>query len=737
MERWCTALSKFKRFSLLLLSLLLLHLQTGAEVAPALPPGYQLVAQNPGWELYLKEGNLGLIMRHRASGQAMMSTVENPQDYRDNDLWKGFYQSGIVLEYMEGTINKYPWANLITTPHDKAFTYLKDGFDCHVHYTQLGIHYTVRVRLMDNEIQVMIPQDSIREEMSDQYAVSSLYVYPFMGHTHMGQSGGYILIPDGQGALIELKDNEGRFASPYKATVYGSNIGLAELAQGAVMNDFTTGNPAERAMMPVFGIRHADKDLAFVSIIQSGDTSATLHAAMNGVGNMGFDWAGAQYTYRVVYAQSTGPGSGTVNLRTPRAKRFDILQRFRFLAGEEATYAGMAVSYRNHLREQGAFDGQPQDQPFGLQVDFLGGDRKKGLLGTEAVLMTTAAQAQDMLQRFHEAGLRHTLSVFKGWQNNGASGGRPVTVYHPAGNLGGSGDFAGLFAAAKAQGDLVLLEADITALNPDTAGTLIYSALKKVDSNTFSMNTYGRVYRSLQLLTPSKTLELAQALAAEFQSSQVPGAYLDGLTRYLYDYNHRQTYFDSTDCANLYKESAAAFSGQMPLALNNPNAYLWPRADMLTGLPATGSDYVYVSAEVPFLAIALSGQMPLYAEYTNFQANTRRFFLRLVEQGLRPAFLLTAEDPIRLQDTNMNHVYSSRFDLYEEMIAAWYKELSQLHSQLKGAHITSHSQVGSLRLTGWDNGLTVCVNLGDNDLVYKGILMPALDYKVVNTSDVQ
>lgn len=722
---------------LLISALLLFFLPVSALEAADLPPGYHLVASSPDWELYLKESNLGLIMKHRASGQFMMSTVENPQDYRDNDLWKGFYQSGIVLEYMEGTINKYPWANLVTTPHEKAFTYLDDGFDCHVHYTQLGIHYTVSVRLKGSEIIVTIPQDTIKEELADQYAVSSFYVYPFMGHTYMGESGGYMLIPDGQGALIALKDNEGRYTSPYKTTVYGSNIGLTELTQGAVMNNYATGNPAQRALMPVFGIRHEDKDLAFLSVIQSGDTSATLHAAMNGVGNMGFDWAGAQYTYRVVYAQSTGPGSGTVNLRTPRAKRFDIYQRFRFLAGEQATYAGMAVSYRDYLREQGVFNKQPLDQPFGVQVDFLGGDQENGLIGTQAVLMTTFAQAQDMLIRLHEAGLRHTLSVYKGWQKHGASGGQPITGYHPAQNLGGNHGLSQLFETARSQGDLALLAADITALNPDTAGTLIYAGLKKVDSNTFRTNTYGRVYPRLQLLTPEKTLELAQSLADAFLNNQVPGASLDGLTHYLYDYNYRKTYHDTTDCAALYGKSAAAFSQRAPLALSNPNAYLWSHASMLTGLPTTGSDYVYTSQEVPFLAIALSRQMPLYAEYTNFQANTRRFFLRLVEQGLRPSFLITAEDPILLQDTNMNHIYSSRFDLYEELITAWYQELSLLHSQLGSASITSHSQVGDLRFTGYDSGLTVCVNLGDKDLVYKGILMPALDYKVVNTSDVQ
>lgn len=714
--------------------LLLLPHANAAQESPALPVGYAQVAQGDNWTLYLKEANLGLILQHNGTGKLMYSTVENPQDYKDNDLWKGFYQSGIVLEYIEGTINKYPWANLVTTDHTKTFTYHPDGFDCEVAYTALGISYRVEVRLKDDELRVYIPQSGIREE-NPQFTVGSFYVYPFMGYTTMGQSGGYLFIPDGQGALIELKDNEGRFSSPYKSTVYGNNIGLTELAQGALMNNFSTNNPAERALMPVFGVRHEDTQLGFVSIIESGDTSATIQATMNGVGNMGFDWVSAMYTYRVVYPQSTGPGSGTLNMRTPRAKRFDIAQRFHFLQGEDATYAGMASSYRDYLRQSGVFDRADADAPFGIQVDFLGAERENGLVGTRGVTMTTAAQAGEMLERLAGLGVRDSISVFKGWEALGFSGARPTTAYEPAGFLGGRQGFASLYQKAANLDWHMMVEADVATLNPATAGTLVYEAMKKVDSNTFNRNLYGQVYASQQLLNPDKSLELARKLAPELAEAGVPGVSLTGLTQQLFDYSFRKTYFDSADCADTYTAAALAFADKLPTVLQNANAYLWGKADALTNMPIAGSDYVYTSREVPFLAIALSGGMPVYAEYANFQANARQFFLRLAEQGVRPAFLITQEDPIRLQDTNANHVYSSRFELYEQLMADWYEELSGLHERLRGAAITSHEAIGDLRVVGWSNGDMVLVNMAGRDLVYKGMLVPALDWKVVTQDE--
>ena len=517
--------------------------------------------------------------------------------------------------------------------------------------------------------------------------------------------------------------------------MYGNNIGLTELAQGAVLNNFSTNNPPERAAMPVFGIRHDDTDLAFLSVIEKGDTSATIQAYLNGVGNMAFDWAGAQYTYRVVYAQSTGPSSGTVNMRTPRSKNFDIAQRFYFLSGEEAGYAGMAREYRGYLREQGAFVNARDVSPFDIQVDFLGAERKNGLLGTQPVVMTTAGQAADILRALRERGVGSVFSVFRGWQGKGLTGGKPTTGYAPAGELGGSKGFAELFKAADSLGVRMALEADVAVMVPQTAGTLIYSALKRVDSNTFTRRLFGQVYSEMQYLTPGKSMELAQHVSRDFQANGVPGASLTGLTQLVTDYTHRQTYYDSSDNAALYAQAAEAFAQGMPTALTGANAYLWRHASALTGMPIGGSDYVFTSRDVPFMAIALSGEMPVYIEYTNFQANTRQFFLKLVEQGARPSFLLTWEDPILLQETNANSIYSSKFDLYRDLIAQWYGELSLLHEKIAGSGILTHDREGNLVRVGYENGVTILINYADGETDAWGTALPGFSYKVAEAPE--
>lgn len=702
-------------------------------LASEIPDGYQAVAQNDDWTLYLREDTLALIMQNNLTGATMASTVLNPDDFSDNDLWKGFYQSGITVEYIEGTVNKYPWANLVYTEHSLSYTWLDNGFTCDVYYEELGLRYQVTVTLTGNIITVHIPQDQMVEEKPDEYCFGSFYVYPFMGYSYMGENGGYMLIPDGQGALVELKDNEGRYSNPYSTTVYGRNIGLTEMASGAELDGRSTGNAVESTKMPVFGMVHADHEIGFLSIIEDGEYSASIKAYFNGVNKMVFDWVSAMYTYRVVYAQATGPSSGTVNMRTARAKNFDITQQFCFVSGEDADYVGLAKQYRSYLRNAGAFDEAGSTADFDMQVDFLGADRESGLIGTVPVTMTTAQQAGDILTTLNEQGVTEITSVFRGWQKYGFTAGKPVTAYNPANNLGGRKGFAALFDTAAKLGVKLYLEADTATMIPDTAGTLQYSALKKVDSNTFTKSTFGQIYAEAQYLSPVKTLDVSNNLAADLAGHNVPGVSLTGLTSLVTDFSRRQVYYDSNDCADYYAQSVSAFTtADLPVLLENANAYLWQYADALTDMPDGGSDYMFTTQEVPFMAIALSGQMPLYTEYVNFQANTNRYFLNLVEQGARPAFLITWEDPIKLQNTDADNIYSSQFSLYKDLMIEWYQELSELHALIGSAAIDTHVRDGDVVTVTYDNGLTIYCNYGSEAVVVDGKYAIAPDgYKVV------
>ncbi len=729
------------RVRLVLCILLLLFLPAMATGEAAMPPAdfenYRLAAQNSNWVLYVREDTLGLIVKDVKTGAFMASTVDDTQGFSDNALWKGFYQSGIVLEYIEDNINKYPWANLIDTRHEKDFTWLNNGFEVVIRYLDLGISYKAVITLEDWGVCVSIPQKDIVEEMPEKYTVGSFYVYPFMGYSYMGQDEGYMFIPDGQGALIRLQDNEGRYSLPFSGTVYGANIGLQDTASTAMqfsLYGFPTINRPERVMMPVFGMVHTKKGIGYLGVIEEGDVSAAIQAYPNGVQRLKFDWITAKYTYRVVYAQQTGPNSGTINMRTDHAKTFNIRQRFLFVSGGDANYAGLAKAYRNYLNEKGTFENADSTREFYVQVDFLGGEMKNWALYKLPVNMTTTEQAREIWRELNGQGVKNILSVYKGWQGKGITGGLPTQRYDPAAGLGGQKGFADLFAEARSLDIKLCLEADVLRMNPAENPALTYSSLKKVNGTTYVDWLYGYVYESLQFLTSSKSLEIGEQLLADFTNSGVPGISLTGTTRLMTDSFHRQTYLDSSVCADYYSRWAKKAGETLPAVLDSANAYLWRYGQALVNMPMGGSDYVYTTREVPFLSIALSGRMPVYAEYVNFQANTKRFFLKLVESGARPSFYITMEDPILLQETNSNSIYSSQFSLYRDMIVSWYSELLPIHSLIAGSAIDTHVREGDLVTVTYENGLSIYLNFGEKPAAIGNVVLEPLSYKAVMDS---
>ena len=826
-----------------------------AEEAAQIPAGYQLVAENSEFCLYLLEDTMALIAQSKANGQLLYSTVQNANT--GNKTWKGFYQSGIVIEYLEDVKDKPIQADFINNANTIAYEYVDNGFNARVSYTDLGISFDVKVWMDEEGIHVSIPTDSIVEtkdqtymivkteqggeeridmtkytktseesefllttqdgtvytlnktyyvstkadtvtvkdlagtnqvtlpltkelakpfdvyvkdaagkdlaipaesvvavqknlyttgtakdgsalripvedvvEISEySYTIASFYVYPFMGHSRAGEGQGYMIIPDGQGAVVGFEDNEGRYATPYDKQVYGVNIGMEDqfLSEDRVQ--------AEDVIMPVFGMVHTDSQIAVLGVIEQGDIAARIQAYPNGVRNLPFDWVTAKYTLRFVFNQPMGPSAGNVATRTEKRRDVDILQHFLLECGDKASYAGLAVAYRDYLVANNTF-AQADDRAFDVQLDFLGIERENYILGKTDVVMTTFEQAAAIIDELTEGGVSTMNVTYRGWQADGLTGGVPADSFNVAKSIGGKSGLKELAAKAAEMNIPFGLEADVLSLNVETHPALTFSALKKITSQTWSRPTFGKVYDTLYYCNPTTSENAAEKLLKSMEAEGITGVSFTGITQVLTDYFHKDKYHDTSEMAAIYTGIVDDANDRFTTTLISPNAYLWQYADVINDIPVAGSDYTYTDAEIPFLTIALSGQIPYYLEYTNFQANTHEFFLHLVEQGARPSFLLTWEDPIELQNTNSSSIYSSRYELYRDMIMQWYADLSVLFAAVgEDGMIMDHVRVGDMARVTWDNGTQVYLNFGDQPGEMDGVTLEKLSFKVVNGNE--
>ena len=691
--------------------------------AGLIPEEYEKIAENSRFNLYLKQENLALIVESKANGKVLYTTVQDPAQMKDNATWQGFYQSGIVMEYLDGVKSLPVQADFINTKNEIDLKLTGSGYVARVSYPEIGISYEVTLEMDERGFSVSIPREGIQETDSEKYTVASFYVYPFMGYSYLGQDDGYMIIPDGQGAIIELKDNEERYQSPFDRAVYGTNIGIED----TVYNEW--GVSAEQVLLPAFGMVHEADQMAVLGFIENGDAAARIMAYPNGV-RMKFDWVCAKYLYRMIYSQPTGPNSSTISMRTEHAREIDIVQEFLLEDGETANYAGLATALREYMNEKGYF-GEAEANAFDIAIDFLGAETENWVLGKQAVVMTTFEQAAQILKELGEKDVHGVNVTYRGWQEGGLIGALPTDSYSPAGALGGDRALQELKSAAEGQRDRLSLEADFLRLNQETHPLLKYSTFKKITSQTWQRPTFGKVYDTLYALTPKRSLELGRSTLNDLANHGIGGVSLIGIPSLMSDYYEDDHYQNSTRAMNTYETLVRESAEKMETMLEKANCYLWRYAAALKNMPIACSDYTYVKREIPFLAITVSGKIPYYTEYVNFQANTRKFFLHLVEQGTRPTFLLTAEDPIRLQNTNSNDIYSARWELYQEMIPDWTRELEALHEVLGKAQITGHTFEGDLVRVKWSNGVQVYVNFGSRAASMDGVTVDPLSYQIV------
>lgn len=687
--------------------------------------GHVFLQENDYYEMYFKEENLSIIMRDKQTGAVMYSTIDDPVE--SNEAWTNFMQSSFVLEYLVGTNVVVYRADMYSGDPEKEITYIDQGFSAKITYPELEISFEVEVTLADEGFNVEVLQENI-EEHNDRYKVAGLYVYPFLGYSKLGEREGYMFIPDGSGGLIHLKDNDGKYRQPYSEMVYGSNVGIDDAYVLSLFNRMNPFNDPEDILAPVFGMVQTDSQIGYLGIIEEGEFSAKIEAYPSGA-ILPYNWITARFIYRQVYNQPTSQDTGSMVVRQRDMNNFDIKMRYDFVSEDKADYVGLAEKYRNYLLDH-QFITKKEDE-FKARVDFFGADVEKGLIFKKDIPMTSFSQASDILSDLQKNGVDNILSIYKGWQEDGYYGGLPISSFKPESSLSDDLTIQELVGESKEKDVELYVYHDALRINTEEVGNTKYKVMKKFNKRTYEEGVYGKVYRTLNYLNPESTVDILESMKARYSKQNIENIMIGGISNELFSYSERNREFDRIRTKEYYESIIADYHDQFNLMLEQPYAYLWDYTSRIIDLPTRSSNYVFTDEDIPFIALTLKGIVPLYGEYTNFQANQVEFFLQLVEQGLNPSFYITHEDPSELLYTNSSHIYSSKYDRYDEMIQTYYEDLKAVHEQTKDSMIHEYERFEGVTKVTYDNGTIVYVNYEEDPSVIDGQTIEGLSYKVV------
>lgn len=689
--------------------------------------GHHLVAANDSYELYLYEPALSIIVKNTKTGAVMESTVRDEERLGSvNETWKGFLQSGIVVELQEETNTMQRKLGIEGSGAQVSVEMIPGGFRAKLDYPTQELGFEAEVKLYDDgSITACIPESSIYEN-ADNKKIGNIYVFPLLGSSRLGEKEGYMFVPDGNGALIYLDDKDGRFDSGYVQKVYGSDIGVGEsYVLSLLWDSYETHNDAEMILAPVYGMVHTDDEMGYLAIIESGDEEASIYATPNGAYS-DYNWITAAFRKCTTYIQPTSNSGGSVTKVTDRIK-YDINVRYMFVDGADANYTGLAKRYRDYLIEKDELVKVEDD--FKVRLDFLGLDVENWMLWKKDAPVTTVDNIREIYTDLESEGVTDILSIYKGWQDGGIFD-LPVTSYDVDSSIGGARELSKLMDECEGKNIDFYLFTDGVRANTETGNTT-FDTVKKMDKRLYTEDTYQNVYREFVYWTPQKSLQNLQLLQKNFVKKGVNKIALSEIGNTMFTYTMGDTMQTRLVSKYLYGEALRQISENMDLMLEAPVQCYWQYAKAIVDMPIADSDYIYTDQSVPFLSIALKGILPMYGDYVNFEANEREYFLKLVETGIYPSFYLTYENPSELIYTNSSDVYTAQYSVYRDQILNYYDELSEVSEHTKGSMIVNHEITDTgVTIVTYDNGVKLYINYDETEHKAEDVTVPALSYVI-------
>ncbi|OHE40622.1 MAG: hypothetical protein A2Y16_00265 [Tenericutes bacterium GWF2_57_13] len=402
----------------------------------------------------------------------------------------------------------------------------------------------------------------------------------------------------------------------------------------------------------------------------------------------------------------------------------DFTVEYRFLSHDDASYAGMAKSYRDYLGITA--DGASGEAATLIQA--IGLDYKSGLFGKNYVAMTTYAELTEIIGELKAAGVSDLEAVYLGWN---AGGFYDNADARPAASLllGGNAGLAKLQSTLEAAGIALYVYGDPLVAFSAALGQGVTKKITLANFASTAMTTslFGNVW----FRSPAGIAETITDDAARYARLGIGRFALDTIGEAVFSYREDgQNHYREEMLQTTYAEVAAL--SDYGLGLYRPESYLWNLIDSYYFAPIESNKYAYVTDSVPFVSLVLHGAVNLYSPYVNYVSDDDLFALRLIEYGIMPSYLVTYQPTHELRYTNSAYVYTSHYALWKASIIKTDTAVGGILSEVKGSLMTYHRYVAAgVAETTYENGIVVYVNYNETAVNVGGILVPAASAALV------
>ena len=709
---------------------------------------FEKIGDSDSIELYMldvKNTAVVFAVKDKATGSVTYSAPAEASQIKSNETKFNLYSTGIVSYQDSQTVIQKCYTGQAVANGDYAVEKIDNGVRITYKFpdAKAGLGFTVPMTFTveKNHFNASVEMNKIKTDKKSKSAITSIAVMPYYGAAKLNQDG-YMFVPDGCGALI---DNS--FASLdggvkyYSTLVYGRDQSLDVSAN--------LGND-EKTTLPVFGTKAGNQ--AVFGIVDSGDAVAMVKA-VSARGNFPYTTNYAEFIYNKTDVFKT---KNTWNQKeyqqvADRPTNIDACTvQFYSLSGDNADYVGMANTYREYLTANGVSSKADSDLQFYLET--VGAVKKTesvcGIVTDVVKPVTTYNAAKTIVNALGKSGIDNVNLRYTGWQKGGVES-TVVTNSKTEGKLG-------------SRKDLIALNKAVTALNGRTYLNVdfinIYSGKTGWGPNKFAarniLNNYALQNHYLlstgmpdednnyYLIAPGYIDTEVSKFIKDFKDLGFNSLSAGSLGNSNYsDLNNSSKKFkDAQQTSDAMSDALKTIKSDLgknaSVMVDSGNAYSLKNADVVIGAPMYSNGYEMSYTDVPFVQIALHGLVTYTETAHNLSDDLQIQFLRQLETGAAPYYILTDEESSIFLDTNLNYIYSSQYKTWIDNASKDYSKLAKVLNGYCDKPITDHDVLtADVRATTYNNDRVVIVNYGSDDYNANGISVKAGGYTVMTRDE--
>lgn len=683
------------------------------------------------------EDSIASIVPYYISEDGLNKVMEKSSDY-DARTVKGKYklENGTYVLNDSAKKSKVGMEKLNKIFEKAGYTeedYAKD-MEGHEEDESLSITIPLEYRLTDKGLEATVKAADI-EEHGNVY-ISQIDVLQFFGAAS-NKAQGYILVPDGSGALINL--NSGNQATAYNQAIYD----IDPVAQNYVVIEET-----ECARLPIFGIKADDN--AIFARITAGDAIASVNADVAGKLN-NYNYAYASFNVRekeLLNMFGVQGSKSDIPVAEKSLYKIDLSVSYSFLTKDDASYSGMARTYRKQLIDEGILKETNQSESVPLYLDIIGGvEQKKHIMGIpyEGVCaMTTYDEASEIVDNLYDSDITNLRLNYQGWFNGG--------IYHDVadkikliGSVGSKSDLESLNKKLEDKGGKLFMDVAFQKVSHESKrftsvleASKYYSGyvveLGATDPSTVRQTSNLEWYDEMiyYMISPKFLNRYVDKFASKITKYDVSGINLTDLGSVLTSDKKRSELINRQQAENIvigqYEKLAETKKNLME---TGGNEYSLKYVSDIIDAPTSYSAYYIIDEQVPFYEMVIHGSISYSGEAFNLMDDDLDddFVLNCIEYGIAPRFTLSYKDPSKMKYTSSADKYSVLYTTWLDKAKEMYGNINEALKDVDGSAMINHEKLDNgLIKVDYENGKTIYINKTSQDITVDGNTVKAKNY---------